>query len=243
MKKLSGAIFCLLLFVSSGYAQLSEKVTIFISGGASVPVESFLFNPAELYQYGDVFKFEEDKTNFEKYWNADLNLDAGMTYRLNRFLSVVGKFNYNHFGFNQNQLNEDITATLKPLLELQQIPFYPSSLEIDRGSTNIYTVMLNLKAGMFLGILHPYIIGGGGYMWVQQDIVNVSYISDAVSFYERIAANSDNALAGNIGGGIALNISQGVRPFVQADYVYGSTKGDSTILYTLVFGLNFGLAK
>lgn len=243
MKKLFGATFCLLLFASSGFAQLSEKVTIFVSGGASVPVESFLFNPPELYQYGDIFTFDDDKSNFEKYWNTDLNLDAGITYRLNRFFSVVGKFNYNHFGFNQNQLNEDITATLEPLLEAQQIPFYPASLEIERGSTNIYAVTLNLKAGMFLGILNPYIIAGGGYMWVDQDIVNVSYISDEVSFYERIAANSDNALAGNAGGGIALNISQSVKPFIQADYVYGSTKGDATILYNIVFGLNFGLTK
>lgn len=243
MKKLFGAIFCLLLFASSAYAQLSEKVTIFVSGGASVPVESFLFNPPDLYQYGELFTFEEDKTNFEKYWNTDLNLDAGITYRLNRFFSVVGKFNYNHFGFNQSQLNQDITGTLKPLLEAQQIPFYPSNLEIDRGSASIYAVTLNLKAGMTLGIFNPYITAGGGYMWVRQDIINISYLSDEVSFYERIAANSDNALAGNAGGGIALNISQRVRPFVQADYMYGSTKGDATILYTMVFGLNFGLAK
>jgi opacity protein-like surface antigen len=243
MKKLFGAIFCLLLFVSSAYAQLSEKLTIFVSGGASVPVESFLFNPPELFQYGEIFTFEEDKSNFEKYWNTGFNLNAGITYQFNPFLSVVGKFNYNHFSFNKDQLGEDITKILKPLLEDLEVPFYPSNLEIARGSTNIYTIMLNLKAGVSFGILNPYIMAGGGYMWVQQDIINISYVSDEVSFFERIAANSDNALTGNAAGGIALNISQRVRPFVHADYVTGSTKDDSTILYTIVFGLNFGLAK
>lgn len=245
MKKCSQVLACLTLLIGVSYGQLSEKLSLVISGGAAVPVESFALNPPNILQSPPelIAGIPTSTENFQEFWNTGLNLNAGLEYKITRNFSLLGRFDLNRFVLNNSKFENELARVIKPLFDEFQIPFDRSVLEADRGDINIYTISLNLKAGISLGALYPYLFGGGGYMLVDQEDIDFSYIADEASFFDRFVGRNESDLLGNAGAGIIFNLSRNVKPFVQGDYMTGLSGDSDTIAYAVKFGFFLGLGQ
>ncbi|MFZ0389281.1 MAG: hypothetical protein WAN36_02395, partial [Calditrichia bacterium] len=133
------------------HAQLRENLSAYVGAGASQPVESYLLNN---------FLVENqlapaDAENFNNYWNMGVNIGAGLEYHLNSYLSLQANFNYTAFTFNDNEL----AAFVKGLVPFQIVEF-----DVNRGNVDLYNVWLSARLEVPLGIISPYVSGGGGYI-------------------------------------------------------------------------------
>ena len=244
------------------HSQISEKIGLYVSGGGTMPVESIVGKTFEFPQLsrdvgGDFFtEFlgqQPDSKNIQNYWKTGFNVGGGLRYDLNSILAVSADFNYNLFRFDTNQLASDIGNSLQeiPIDPNMNVPFNPEGLTISQGSLNIYEFSVNVRAQFPLEMFRPYILGGGGYMRVNQDVISLSYYDDFnipplpqqgnVSFYDQIPAATYDALMLNAGVGLAVKLGKNLQPFVQVSYVQGLTKGNDTILYPVKFGFLFTL--
>ncbi len=232
----------LMLFVSAtAMAQLEEKLTIYVSGGGAVPVESFLFARPILLQGGDALDLTNDPGNFNDFYDNGINLDVGLNYTVFSNLALVGRFSYNYFNFNHSALEQAMTPTLKEIFAQIEQPYVPANLSLEGGAASIYLVTLGVRTGLDIGVFRPYLIGGGGWMHVSREQVDISYVDDLVSFFDRFNDSSSNAPVLTGGAGMQVRISDTVRPFLQFDYTNGFTDNDNTILYGFRFGLQLGL--
>jgi len=252
----------ILLFTSiqSGFSQFAENMSIFISGGSSIPVESVVGKEFEFPQLSrdtgtddfgkEILGLTADQENIQDYWNNGFNFGAGMIFEVTRLLSVTAEFNYNSFAFNDNQMAQDIRDALQDP-EIIGIPYNPDGLTISQGDLSIYEITAGIRAQLPLGKLRPYLTVAGGYMRINQDPININYYDDfsvppgpqqgVVSFYDRIPGLTSNALMVSGGGGILLYLSKNLQPFIQANYIMGFTDDQDTILYPVKFGFVFTL--
>lgn len=240
----SVSILTILLILSATlWAQLDEKLTIFISGGAATPVESFIFASPTLVQSGEGLDLARSPGNFEDFYNNGLNIEAGLDYALSENFSLLGRFSYSYFNFSESTLEQAMAAPLGDILAQLQLPYVASNLALDGGAANFYMVTAGIRAGVDLGMIRPYLTGGGGYMRASQDQVNISYTDDLLAFYDRFAKSSENALVVTGGGGVVFQVSQLAQPYVQFDYVNGMTGDVNTIFYGARVGLQLGLKR
>ncbi|UCF64235.1 MAG: outer membrane beta-barrel protein [bacterium] len=263
MKKNILAISSVLIFcVQLSYSQISEKIGLYVSGGGTMPVESIVGKTFEFPQlsrdtdsdfFTEVLGREADSKNIQNYWKTGFNVGGGLRYDINSILAVSADFNYNLFRFDANQLAGDVGNTLQeiPIDPNMNIPYNPDGLTISQGSLNIYEFSVNVRAQFPLERIRPYILGGAGYMRVNQDVISLSYYDDFnipplpqqgnVSFYDQIPAATYDAVMLNAGAGLAVKLSKNLQPFVQVSYVLGLTEGNDTILYPVKFGFLFTL--
>ncbi|GAB4364195.1 MAG: hypothetical protein Kow0042_02590 [Calditrichia bacterium] len=249
-------LFMLIHLLPLGWAfgQVSEKINLYISGGTALPQESFIgsqFNFTQLNEgtgsnFAEEFlKIENSPKNFNDYWKTGFSLGSGLEYRLNQILSALVEFNYHNFHFNKEQLEADFRRAIEDP-NIVGLPFNESSFELTQGSTNMYSLTLNIKVGFPLEMISTYVVAGGGYLRVQSEALNISYYDEplsqepvAISFYDRIDASSEDALVVNAGGGIIFNIFKNARPYVQASYAQGFTDPYDTKLIGVKFGFVF----
>jgi opacity protein-like surface antigen len=246
--------------VQTSHTQISEKIDLYISGGTSIPIESVVgktFNFPQLNKtiYPDfaenALNLKPDVTNFREFWKTGINVGAGLIYKFNSNLSVVTDFNYSNFVFNKNKLRQDIAnlfADLSAIGSQGSIPFNSAALEINQGSIQMYQIMANLKAQLSMELIRPYIMGGAGYLRINQASININYYDQPytttdgyISFYDQIPGTSKDALVLNGGVGILFYLNKKFQPFIQASYTYANTQPDKTIYYPVRFGLNFSL--
>jgi opacity protein-like surface antigen len=245
--------------IQSSSAQISEKIDLYISGGTSIPIESVVgktFNFPQLNKTiipdfaENALKLKPDVTNFSEFWKTGINVGAGLIYKFNNHLSVVTDFNYSNFVFNKNKLRQDVANFFADLsvIGLSSIPFNSAAMEINQGSIQMYQVVANLKAQVSMEFFRPYIIGGAGYLRINQAPININYYDEPyadvfqpISFYDQIPGANKDALVLNGGVGILFYLNKKFQPFIQASYTYANTQPDKTIYYPIRFGLNFSL--
>lgn len=254
MQRILTAVLILFIFTNLVYSQISEKIELIVAGGTSFPVESFIVNPFEFPQLNDIvgvdfaqviLDLEKSSSNFEEYWSNGFNIGAGLEYKLNEYFSVRAGFTYNNFIFDKNRLEKDFASAFADT-SLIGLPFNSSSFDLNRGSTDIYTISLNIKAKFPLAFVSPYVTVGGGYLRIQQESLDLTYFDApssqdpiTISFFDRIPSVSNNAFMGNIGGGLIFNLASNIKPFVEGSYILGRTDGDDTIIYPIKFGFIF----
>ena len=251
-----------LIGVHLGFSQISEKIGLYVSGGGTMPQESIVgktFEFPQLSRDTDSDFFTEflgqipDSKNIQNYWKTGFNVGGGLKYDLNSVLAVSADFNYNLFRFDNNQLASDIGNSLQeiPIDPNFNVPYNPEGLTISQGSLNIYEFSVNVRAQFPLERIRPYILGGMGYMRVNQDVITISYYDDFnipplpqqgnVNFYDQIPSASYDAIMLNAGVGLAVKLGKNLQPFIQANYVQGFTEGNDTILVPVKFGFIFTL--
>ena len=251
MKRLFAIIVNLFLLLQISYGQISDKIDLFISGGTTIPAESnigsdFQFPQLDIYTNGnfarDVLGLKQSSSNFETFWNRGLALNSGIDYKINKIFAVRGEFLYNTYIFNKNELEKRFN---KAFIESLNLPFNSNGLEILRGSTDIYSILLNLKVGFPIKFLTPYVNFGGGLIWLVQEPIDINYYDEPfsqqsgnISFYDQVPSYSENAFSVNATGGLMYNLSNNIKPFVEGSYVSGLTKNNNTILYSFRFGFN-----
>ncbi len=252
MKQWFTLLFTLFIVTHLSYAQRSQNVRFFISGGSALPVESFLGSPFTFPQLNegvqpnfgqDVLGIAPSASNFDKYWENGLSLGGGLEYRLNNYISLLATFDYSHFIFNKNLMEDNFATTFQNDFGLA---LNRESFEITQGGASSYAVGLNAKLQFPVGIVTPYVTGGGGYFRIDQQPINFTYYDEfvlndiqTINFYDRVPPASQDALMARAGGGIVFNLMKNVRPFVEADYILGMTDTDNTIIYPLKFGFLF----
>lgn len=252
------AILFNLILLQVAFSQISENMDIFVTAGTSLPVESsigesFIFPQLNYFTNSDfasdILGLTPDAANFEKYWKNGFNAGAGMNYRLNSYLSLVADFNYNHFEFDKNSLQQDISNAFENPA-VYGIPFNEQGLDIYQGAVNMYELKINARVQYPSENFRPYILAGGGYMHVNQDAVKINYYDEpfsdpnnatTIAFYDEIPGYSENAAVVNAGAGILFKINKNLQPFIQAEYSSGLTKDQNTVTYPIKFGFNFSL--
>lgn len=250
-----GISFILLQFA---FAQLSEKTDIFISAGATMPVESvigksFTFPQLNYFTSTDfatnVLGLTPSEKNFQDYWKSGFNIGAGMNYHLTNFLTLTANFAYNHFEFNKNQLQQDMATAFQNPAVLG-LPFNEQGLDIYEGSVNNYELKINAVIYFPLRTIRPYILAGGGYQHTNQDPVKINYYDEpssdplnaiTVAFYDEIPGGMFDAALLNAGAGLLLQLKKNLQPFIQAEYNLGLTKDQNTVTYPIKMGFVFTL--
>jgi opacity protein-like surface antigen len=256
MKSLYTILVSLFLFLQISYGQISDKIDIFISGGTAIPAESNIGNDLQfpqlnIYTTGnfarDILGLKQSSSNFETFWDIGIALNGGIEYKINKIFTVRGEFLYNNYIFNKNELEKRFN---KAFIESLNSPFNSNGLEILEGSTNIYSILLNLKVGFPLKFFTPYINLGGGYIWLLQEPIDINYYDEPssqqsgnISFYDQVPSYSENAFSMNAAGGLMYNLSNNIKPFVEGNYVSGLTKNNNTIFYSFRFGFNFSFQQ
>lgn len=245
MKQIYVLISIIFILTSLSYGQLTERLKLYVGGGAAQPVESFLLNKFFEEMPIDV----QTPDNFENYWQPGVNIGAGFEYGFTRNLSLRADFSYSHFTFNPDPIRKIIEDGYRETeqLALQQgdtINIRIVDFNVYRGAVNIYTASLTAKASLPLGIVTPYIIGGGGYMHIEQQPIELSNLVDPIdfgfSFSFQVPQDKSDSFMGIGGGGISFNLAQNVHPFIEGNYLLGLTQGDNTIYYSFRGGFIFG---
>jgi len=117
-----------------------------------------------------------------------------LNYHLNSYLSLVADFNYNHFEFDKNSLQQDMSDAFENP-EVIGVPFNEEGLDIYQGAVNIYELKINARLQLPSESFRPYIIAGGGYMRVNQDAIKINYFDEpfsdpnnatTIAFYDEI---------------------------------------------------------
>lgn len=244
MKHINTLITFIFILTSLSYGQLSQKLHLYVGAGAAQPLESFLLNNFFEEMPIDV----QTADNFDNYWKPGINIGAGLEYGFTRNLSLRADFSYSHFIFNkdpiqlilenQNREYEQFFLQQGDTIDLRIVDF-----EVYRGAVNIYTASITAKASLPLGIITPYVVGGGGYMHIEQEPIELSNLVDPIefgfSFSFRIPEDKSDSFMGIAGGGLSFNLAKNVHPFLEGNYLFGATEGDNTIYYSFRAGFIF----
>lgn len=246
MKPINVLIIFIFILTNLGYSQLSQKLQIYVGAGASQPVESFLLNKFFEETQIDI----QTPKNFDNYWEPGFNIAAGLEYGFNRNLSIRAGFSYSHFTFNKNPIQEILENDYREIEQFflqdgDTINIKIVDFEAFRGAVNIYTASLTAKASLPLGVITPYIVGGGGYMHIEQEPIELSNLVDPIeygfSFSFRVTDDKSDSFMGIAGGGISFNLAKNIQPFLEGNYILGLTENDNTIYYSFRTGFIFGL--
>jgi opacity protein-like surface antigen len=258
MKKQLLIIVAGLILFQFSIAQISENIDIFVSGGTSLPVESSIGKSLTFPQLNyftntdfarDILGLKPSAENFQEYWKTGFNAGAGLNYHLNSYLAITASFNYNHFEFDKNRLQQDISDPFEDPTIIG-VPFNKQGLDIFQGGVNIYELKINARVQFPLEIFTPYILAGGGYLHLNQDAVKINYYDEpfsdptnatTIAFYDEIPGNIEDALVANAGAGILFQLSKIFQPFIQAEYILGLTEDQDTVMYPIKFGFNLSL--
>ncbi len=247
MKRLPIAILILTVMVQLGFGQWTQKIKIYTGAGAVFPRESFFLIDFFPKMIQNVYGVQLEKSlqpvssaeNFETYWNTGVNIGAGLEYELRRHLSLQLGFHYALFGFNEAQVKTDLNKLFKTV----QAGVDVVDFSANRGTVGIYSIALNLKASLPTGFFTPYLVGGGGFMILNQEPVEISSLTEPLgaSFSYRIPEEKTSAITGMGGGGIQIKLSKTIHPFVEGIYHLGLTENENTTFYTFKAGLVFDL--
>lgn len=241
MKKIGMVPLILLIALSSAFGQWTKNLTFSVSGGMAVPHESFLLN--------DFFKNDPigsqfgpvTATNFKENWKNGTNINSRLQYHFSRFLSGQFGVYYSQFQFDKTRLENQLVSFFKR----NQIQYDVASLDTYRGTASALSVLLSGRATLPGHLLAPFVTGGAGYLHMNREPIEITSLGDPISlsFSGYIPGEKSDSFLAMAGGGLMLNLSKNVKPFVEVNYLLGTTSGQNTVFYTYQFGFVFGIQK
>jgi opacity protein-like surface antigen len=238
-------IMLILLTAVVATAQIKDKLTFRLYGGATLPQESSVGQNLELVQFGDLLNAGQSTSNFEDYWNRGWNLGVGFDYQVFENFSAGVEFGANFFTVNETQFEND----LKEVFAFFDLPYNSAAGEITQGSTEIYTLLLSVKASYPLGSITPYVSLNGGTMFINQKALKITYFDQpggpnesTIFFYDELPGQNGTVLTANVGIGLQYGFLPTVSSFAEFNYTLGhNTSYDNVDASTIIFPVRVGL--
>jgi opacity protein-like surface antigen len=239
-------IFFILITSVAASAQIKEKLTFRLFGGTTLPEESFVGEKFEFAQFGDLLDIGESTSNFKDYWNSGLHIGGGFDYQIFENISAGIEVGASFFTLNETKVEDRITE----LFALLALPYNSNAVEIRQGGTDIYTLLLSVKASYPLtSVFTPYLSLNGGYMFVDQQAIKITYFDqpfgsseDNLYFYDELPAKDGSVLTGSVGVGLQYQFLNTVGSFVEINYTLGNNTGyDNVGASTIILPVRFGM--
>lgn len=169
--------------------------------------------------------------HLNNYVKNGLNFTGGGGIRAWRGVELLGEFNYNDLG-----VQNDVLTTL-------QVP---------DGNARIYSVTGNVKFPFGTGRVRPYVIGGGGWYrrtveFTEPSIGAVTvfdpwwgYLGDvAVPTNVVLGSVSRDAAGVNAGGGVSFDVGDKTRIFAEVRWHRAFHNPTNTTVVPITFGVSF----
>jgi hypothetical protein len=194
------AIASLAVAIQSSEAAGERQITWRLAGGTCFPIHSELLT--ELH-------------------TAGLNLEGGLGVHLPAGLRIYGTYNYNSLFADEQSVTEYVDSV---------DPSFDTSKTVDANPTRIQTAMV-VAFVPFTGAVaaRPYVIGGGGWMWVNMG--DITYTGG------NLGGGGDSGFATALGGGIDFAAGPTINVFVEAVWYVGFTENDTTQIIPVRIGI------
>jgi hypothetical protein len=217
MRKLYILLFCILfvgLITKPCFSEENRERT-----GASVERK----NGIELYLNSGI-SFPSRPDEFADYWSAGFNFGGGIGHSVNPNLSLVGYFDFNDFGFDEDSLLRDYGLAGYGVL-------------ISGGEASSMTLSGTLKATLVTppAKVRPYLCGGIGISWISISDVTIYYLGESAT----VPGESESAFSILVGAGIDFVIAKGMDLFIEGRYAIAFTEGESTAILPFKLGIKF----
>lgn len=175
--------FMLLVISNFVFAQAAPKTKLLLSGGLAVP-----FSPDA----------------FTDGWKTGLSGNFGVGVELTPTLTLIGSFDYNRFGLDDDYFTEGIPG-----------------VNIDGGVASImyFSGALRIKPVPTPSNVQFYVLAGLGFYRVAMDDVTISGYGE----YIPLPGDEENALGVHFGAGLEIS-----NFFVETMYISGFTEDDAT---------------
>jgi len=200
-------LLCAALISSTGFSQEANERKAILSFGVGLSLPS---QPDE----------------FSDYWNLGYNLGFGVGYSFTPAISLIGNFEYNTFGFNEEEFLKDAGAS-------------GLGISVDGGSATILSITGNMKVGIprQQSSVSPYFTAGIGFFSLSVDDASVSGAGGSVS----VEGNNESAFSALVGAGLDIPAGETVDVFLQVSYGVGFTENDNTSYVPIKAGINLRL--
>jgi hypothetical protein len=222
MKHLFASLALIVLLTSVGTAQMEGQFEISASSGLALP---------------------SSPMTFSEYWNMQYGGGIGVGYFLTSSTSLTGFVEYYRFNIDQGAISNAFnTAFLREVWILDGVGTTPSA-----DPSSILTVGVNARFATtaFLGSIAPYLVVGAGMMQFTlseialptTSILTVNGEDIAMTAERRITGGTETAAFIQCGAGFDINLTESIRPYLEARYVLGMTKGIGTNYLPLTAGV------
>jgi hypothetical protein len=222
MNRFCVVIVLVLVLMTGGKAQESSDIEFSVSSGYVLPSSPMAF---------------------ANYWKMQYSLGAGVGWALSPSIKLIGSVEYCQFKLSEDGVSEAFnTEYVRDIWIFEDVSMDPSA---DPSS------MLNIAASVRVtpsgipGIVSPYLIAGGGLMTFTlsevsmpaTSVVKLSSSTVSMTSEQKIVGGTETA--GFIQGGLGFEfgLSAMFKPYVEARYVVGFTKGVSTSTIPLTVGV------
>ena len=150
---------------------------------------------------------------------SGLNGDRSLRAKLRDIFTLQGLADYTMFGFDEDAFLADNDGIEEG---------------IDGGTTNVLSIMANLKAQMPLqnSRILPYAIGGVGY--ISQTFEDIKVNGNTI-----MSQDTENSLGLGIGAGVDFSIASDMFLFAEGKYMVGFNAGDDLQYVPIRLGIRF----
>lgn len=222
MKRIFASLALVLLLMSPGTAQTEGQFEISASSGLALP---------------------SSPMTFSNYWKMQYGGGIGIGYSLSSSMILQGFVEYYRFNIDQGEItNAFNTSFLRDVWILDGVNASPSA-----DPSSIVTAGMNARFSTtsFSGFLAPYVLVGAGMMHFTlseialptTSILTINGIDLAMTAQRRVTGGTETAAFIQCGAGFDVNLTESIKPFLEARYVLGMTKGIGTNYLPLTAGV------
>jgi len=163
---------------------------------------------------------------FADYWGLGFNFGLGYGYSPIPALAILATFDYNVFGFNEDDF-------------LRDAGFGGFGLTVDGGAVSIITVAAGIKAGIprQVGSVSPYFSATVGLFSASTQDATVSFQGQT----QTAQGSDDTGLSVIATGGLDIPVGATVDIFLQAGYGIGFIEEENIGYIPIKGGVNFRL--
>jgi hypothetical protein len=207
-----------------GQAQPSSNIEVFVSSGYFIP---------------------SSPMTFSNYWKMQYGCEVGVGYALSPSIMLIGSVEYVQFKLNQDGVNKGFdTQYMSDIWIFDNVSVNPSA---DQSSLMTASLNVRFTPSDRVRFLSPYFLCGGGVMKftlgeIALPTTSVLTLNNSVvsmTAERKILGGTETAVFMQSGIGFDLNITETIRPFVEARYVFGFTKNVNTSYIPLSVGVKF----
>lgn len=218
-----GTVLLLSLFAAAaGCAQEASAIDVSASSGYVVP---------------------SSPMTFANYWKMQYGGGFGVGLPLSPSITLIGSVEYYRFTLDESGVSKRFdTKYMRDIWIFTGVTMSPTA---EPGSIVTVGVNVRVRPSGMSGVLIPYAIAGGGLMRFAlseialptTSILTINSTSIAMTAEQRIAGGTETAAFLQGGVGFDLDVTETIRPFVEARYVFGFGKGVSASYAPLTAGI------
>jgi opacity protein-like surface antigen len=226
MKRTGCAVILALMLMTGASAQESSDFTVFASSGVVLPSSPMAF---------------------ANYWKMQYGGGVGVGYALTSSVTLMGSFEYYRFKLDEQGIQDGFdTQYMRDIWLFTDVTLHPSA-----AASSVKTISANLRMvpSASSRIMTPYGLAGVGLMSFAMAEIVVPTTNVITIDGTEIPFTADRTISGGtmtaayiqLGLGAEFDIITLIKPFVEARYVLGMTKGMRTIYIPLTAGVKVQL--